>query len=164
LSEKHHKKTKNSSEEIKVKIEQTGKETSAETGNGGEPAERFLPLEKLQTQLAEKTREATDNYDKWLRSVAELDNFKKRAQKEKADLLKFCNESLLRALLPVLDNLERAVNHANQTGEKSSLLEGVEITLKQFLGALEKFGVRPIGAAGAEFNPEKHEEIGRAHV
>ncbi len=158
MSEKQHKKTKNPSDEIKVKIEEPPKETR-DSGNGREPAKEPVPLEKLETQLEEKTREAAENFDKWLRSVAELDNFKKRAQKEKADLLKFSNESLLKALLPVLDNLERAINHGREAGEKSPLLEGVEITLKQFLGALEKFGVRPIAATGEPFDPEKHEAV-----
>jgi molecular chaperone GrpE len=158
LTEKHHKKAKNSSDEIKVKIEEPGKESPA-TGDGNERAKEPLPVEKPERQLEEKTREAAENFDKWLRSVAELENFKKRAQKEKADLLKFSNESLLKALLPVLDNLERAVTHGHQAGEKSPLLEGVEITLKQFLSTLEKFGVRPISAAGEVFDPEKHEAV-----
>lgn len=159
MSEKHPKKMKSSSEEIKIKIEEPAKEAPAGAGDGNEPAAEPSPLDKLESQLEEKTREAAENYDKWLRSVAELDNFKKRAQKEKSDLLKYCSESLLRALLPVLDNLERAVNHANQSGEKSPLLEGVEMTRKQFLGVLEKFGVRPIPAAGEEFDPERHEAV-----
>ncbi len=156
MTEKHHKKQKNMSDEIKVKIEETKPGTAGEDGREKDvPA----PLEKMQSQLEEKTREAAENFDKWVRSVAELENFKKRAQKEKADLLKFSNESILKALLPVLDNLERAVHHGKETGDDSPLLEGVEITLKQFLGALEKFGVRPISAAGEEFDPEKHEAV-----
>ncbi len=163
MNEKDRHKPKNSSDEIPVKIEEPAKETGEEGGKEKEPAEggqqEPSPLTKVQTRLEEKTREAAENFDKWLRAVAELENFKKRTQKDKADLLKFGNESLLKALLPVLDNLERAIRHGREAGEKSPLLEGVEITYKQFLNVLEKFGVKPISAAGEIFDPEKHEAV-----
>jgi molecular chaperone GrpE len=119
----------------------------------------LTPQEKLQEQLAEKTREAAENYDKWLRLLAEFDNFKKRTQKEKADLMKFGNESLLRSILPILDNLERAIDHGKGSQNSSSLLEGLEITLRQFLNTLERFGVKPLSARGEVFDPEKHEAV-----
>lgn len=119
----------------------------------------LTPQEKLAEQLAEKTREAAENYDKWLRLMAEFDNFKKRTQKEKADLMKFSNESLLRSILPILDNLERAIDHGKGSKENTSLLEGLEITLRQFLNTLEKFGVKPLSTRGEVFDPEKHEAV-----
>jgi molecular chaperone GrpE len=119
----------------------------------------LTPQEKFAEQLAEKTREAAENYDKWLRLMAEFDNFKKRTQKEKADLMKFSNESLLRSILPILDNLERAIEHGKGSGENTSLLEGLEITLRQFLNTLERFGVKPLSARGEVFDPEKHEAV-----
>ncbi len=159
MNEKHHKKSKPSSE---IKAEHP----ENKLGGDERPKEPAVaekkepdPLAKIQSELEEKTREAAENYDKWLRSVAEPDNFRKRSQKEKADSLKFGNESLLRALLPVLDTLERAVEHGSKSGEKSPLLEGVEITLNQFLNVLERFGVRRISAVGEEFDPEKHEAV-----
>jgi molecular chaperone GrpE len=117
------------------------------------------PLEKLQDQLAEKSREAGENFDKWLRLRADFENFKKRVQKEKADLMKFGNESLLKDMLPILDNLERAVDHGKEARQNTPLLEGVEITLKQFLNTLERFGVKPVPAVGEVFDPEKHEAV-----
>lgn len=117
------------------------------------------PVEELQAQLEAKAREAADCYDKWLRSVAELDNYRKRVQKEKADLLKFGNESLLKAILPTLDNLERALEHGRGQAEDSAILDGVKLSLKQLLNTLEKFGVKPISAAGENFDPEKHEAV-----
>jgi molecular chaperone GrpE len=120
------------------------------------------PLEKLQDQLAEKTREANENFDKWLRLRAEFENFKKRVQKEKADLMKFGNESLLKNMLPILDNLERAVDHGKEVKQNAPLLEGVEITLKQFLNTLERFGVKAVPAVGEVFDPEKHEAVSQA--
>ena len=73
--------------------------------------------------------------------------------------MKFGNEALLRAVLPVLDNLERAIEHGKSSREAAPLLAGVEITLKQFLNTLEQFGVKPIPAVGEIFDPEKHEAV-----
>ena len=137
------------------KIQAQEQKEKAPEGEKKEPT----PQEKLQGQLAEKTREAAENYDKWLRLLAEFDNFKKRTQKEKADLMKFGNESLLRSILPILDNLERAINHGKGSQNNSSLLEGLEITLRQFLNTLERFGVKPLSARGEVFDPEKHEAV-----
>ncbi len=145
-------------------------------GNGGageEPRERGTekiekspgealeqePVEKIQARLDEKTREAEENFDKWLRSRAEFENFRKRVQKEKADTIKFGNESLLRAMLPALDNLARAIDQGKKSQEIDSLLEGVEMTHRQLLSILEKYGVTPIHAIGEPFNPEKHEAL-----
>jgi molecular chaperone GrpE len=148
---------------IKVKGEEAEQEKpQPENQKAKEPEgekKELTPLEKLQEQLAEKTREAAENYDKWLRLLAEFDNFKKRMQKEKADLMKFSNESLLRNILPILDNLERAIDHGKEARENNSLLEGLEITLKQFLNTLERFGVKPLAARGEVFDPEKHEAV-----
>jgi molecular chaperone GrpE len=169
LSEK--KKNKNSNEEQKSKgefsIEAKGKEAAGENPppegeKGQELAEEKKgppPLEKLEEQLAEKTREASENFDKWLRLRAEFENYKKRMQKEKADLMKFANESLLKSILPILDNLERAVEHGREVKGNSSLLEGVELTRKQFFSTLERFGVKAVPAVGEVFDPEKHEAI-----
>jgi molecular chaperone GrpE len=141
-----------------VREEKAGEEAAK---MGEPPAEKREqdPAKKIQAQLEEKTREAAENFDKWLRARAEFENFKKRAQKERADTIKFGNESLLQAMLPALDNLARAVEEGKKTKEIDSLLKGVEITHRQFLSVLEKYGVRPIQAVGDFFNPEKHEAL-----
>jgi molecular chaperone GrpE len=148
---------------IEAKGPEAGEEESlSESEKAKEPAEKKkepTPLERLQDQLAEKTKEATENFDKWLRLRAEFENYKKRMQKEKADLMRFGNESLLKSILPILDNLERAIDHGKELKENTSLLEGVELTLKQFLDTLERFGVKPVPARGEVFDPEKHEAI-----
>lgn len=140
-----------------------GNDGSAPEALKEEPAEEkkeeLSAEEQLRRQLAEKTREAAEFFDKWLRLRAEFENFKKRVQKEKADLLKFGNESLLRALLPVLDNLTRALDHGKEVGSDPSLVEGVELIHKQFINILERFGVKPISAVGELFDPEKHEAV-----
>ena len=132
------------------------------TGEIEGPADEKLeqdPVEKIQAQLEEKTREAAENFDKWLRLRAEFENFKRRVQKEKSDMIKFGNESLLQATLPALHNLARAVEQGRRAKEIDVLLEGVEMTHRQFLNILEKYGVTPIQAVGDIFNPEKHEAL-----
>ena len=150
-------------EEDSVEIKLEGAEgEKAPPETKAEEEQECGPLEKLQTQLEEKTREAAENFDKWLRLMAEFENFKKRMQREKADLIKFGNESLLKALLPVLDNLNRAIEHGKKAEGNSPLLEGVEMVRKEFLTILERFGVTSVQAEGEMFDPEKHEAISQA--
>lgn len=169
MSEKN-KKNKNNDEKKNLEVtlaeersgEAAGEKSVGATEKIKEPtAEKpeQTPEEKIQALLEEKTKEAAENFDKWLRLRAEFENFKKRVQREKADLMKFGSENLLKAMLPALDNLARAIDHGKNAPENDSLLEGVEITHKQFLNILEKFGVKPIQAAGEIFNPEQHEAI-----
>ncbi len=129
--------------------------------NGQEGAEQKEggSLPTLQAQLEEKTKEAAGYYEQWLRLRAEFENFKKRMEKEKADSIKFGNESLLRAILPIIDNLDRAIEHGKDLAECSSLLEGVRMTHKQFIGILERFGMKTFSAQGEIFDPERHEAL-----
>jgi molecular chaperone GrpE len=98
-------------------------------------------LDTLRQQLADKEAEAKNNYDRFLRQVAEVDNFKKRAARERDDAIRFANESLIKDLLPVVDNLERAVAHASGGGNGKPIVEGVEMVLKGLLDAMAKYGV-----------------------
>ncbi|MFB3061454.1 MAG: nucleotide exchange factor GrpE [Candidatus Binatia bacterium] len=114
-------------------------------------------IEKLRQDLAAKELEAQNNYDLYLRQVADLENFKKRIAREKDEALRYRNETLAKDLLPILDNLERAVEHAELGGNGKPFLVGVEMVLKGFLEVLEKHGVTQISAKGEPFNPQKHE-------
>ncbi len=118
-----------------------------------------IPLEKVDAELEAKAKDAAEWHDKLLRLGAEFENYKKRMQKEKSDLMKFGNESLLKAVLPILDNLERTINHGKKMNENGPLLQAVEITLRQLLNILERFGVKPVAAVGEAFDPEKHEAV-----
>ncbi|WP_305042182.1 nucleotide exchange factor GrpE [Geoalkalibacter sp.] len=119
-------------------------------------------LAELGRALDECREEARRNHDLYLRAAADLDNFRKRAQREREDLAKFANERILREVLPVMDNLERAVEHARQEGsDVRTLLEGVEMTLGQFAKVLEKFGVTPVSSLGEAFDPARHEAMGQ---
>lgn len=108
--------------------------------------------EELAAELAE-LKERT------LRQAAELENFKKRSEREKADFLKRANEGLVRDLLPVLDNLERALAHARENAELPSLLEGMELVHSELLKTLERHGLEPVEALGQPFNPDLHEAM-----
>jgi len=113
----------------------------------------------LKRQIEEKELEAKNNYDRFLRQAAELENFKKRALRERDELARFANESLIKDLLPVVDNLERAIAHAAGGGNGKPLVEGVEMVLKGLLDVLAKHGVTQISAAGQSFDPAKHEAM-----
>ncbi len=135
-------------------------EAAEETSEqGAEDRSVASELEELRQQLEKKVSEARENYDRFLRQVAELENFKKRAVREKGEALRYANENLIKDLLPILDNLERAVDHAKGGSDGKPLVEGVEMVLKAFLDALNKHGVTQISAKGQPFDPERHEAI-----
>jgi molecular chaperone GrpE len=115
--------------------------------------------EALRRRLDAKTLEAKENYDRLLRQAADIENYKKRAAREKADSIRYGNESLVRELLPVLDNLERALGYAKEGGDGHPLLEGIELVRKSLLETLSRHGVNPIAALGERFDPAKHEAV-----
>ncbi len=117
-------------------------------------------LKVLQDEIELKSREYNDLYNKYLMVVADFDNYKKRVVKEKADVVTYGNEELIKELLYVLDNLERALEHSESAEETGPIVEGIKLVHKQFLSALEKFGVRPIKASrGERFDPKLHQAI-----
>jgi molecular chaperone GrpE len=121
-------------------------------------------LAGIKQALAAKTDEAQGLQEKYLRLAAEFDNFKKLAQKEQREFSRFANENILKELLPIIDNLERAIQSAKEQKENRSsngLIQGVELTLKQFLEALTKFGVQPIASVGEPFDPTHHQAVAR---
>jgi molecular chaperone GrpE len=113
----------------------------------------------LRTQLQEKEAEAKANYDLFLRERADLENFKRRMQRDKVEALRFANEPVIRDLLPILDNLDRAVTHARGDGNSQSLIEGVALVLRSFLEIVEKHGVSRVSAKGQLFDPAKHQAM-----
>jgi molecular chaperone GrpE len=97
--------------------------------------------------------------DKYLRLAAEFENYKRLAQREQSESIRFGNELLLKNLLPIIDNLERAIRCAKDAGTSGPLLEGVELTHKQFLETVSKQGVRPICSKGNPFDPAVHQAV-----
>jgi molecular chaperone GrpE len=114
---------------------------------------------ELQRALTTKTEEYKELNDKYLRLAAEFDNFKRLAQRDQRDQIRFGNEQLLKELLPVVDNLERAIMASRNGGSPDVLIQGVDLTLKQLTGALTRFHVIPVETVGQPFNPATHQAV-----
>lgn len=127
--------------------EQMSEELPIEAGDEGDAISVVAALEK----------DKKDNWDKYLRAIADLDNMRKRTKREIEDARFDSKLKVLKEMLPVVDNLERALEHA--ASEASPLAEGVQLVLRQFQTALEKLDVIPIEAAGQLFDPKLHEAI-----
>jgi len=113
------------------------------------------PEEKIEKAETE-TKEA---YDRFLRASAELENYKKRTQKEMAEFRKYANASLVKELLGVVDNLERAIESSNGSNEEGQLSEGLDLTLKELLKIFKTFHASPIEALGKPFDPCYHQAM-----
>jgi molecular chaperone GrpE len=124
-----------------------------------ERKEREKEIEELKKKVEEKEKEVKEHHDRLLRVAADFDNYKKRAAREKEEWVKFANEDLIKSILPFVDNLERALNHSEKTEDIQSLIEGIKLTIQQFLKILNKFGVSPIESLGKPFDPTMHEAM-----
>jgi molecular chaperone GrpE len=122
--------------------------------------ERVEEIQRLREALEAKTHEVEAQQDRYLRAVAEFDNVRKRSVREREEYVRYANESLLRDLLPVLDNLDRALQAA-RAETTTSLTTGVELIQRELLRVLEKFGLTPFTSMGQPFDPERHEAIAR---
>jgi molecular chaperone GrpE len=118
-------------------------------------------IRRLREALEAKTREAEEHRDRYLRAAAEFDNARKRAAREREEYTRYANESLLRELLPVLDNFERALQAARGEPAAAAVTAGVELIQRELLRVLEKFGVTSFTSVGQPFDPERHEAIAR---
>jgi molecular chaperone GrpE len=98
--------------------------------------------------------------ERYLRLAADFENFRRRKNQELRDSARYANEEAAKALLPVLDNLRRAVAHASEAGTEEFFVSGLELVVREFEAALEKLGVVPIDAEGQPFDPSLHEAIG----
>jgi molecular chaperone GrpE len=139
--------------------------TSTATTPAGEeataPTEPSTPEEliiQLQEQLAAKETEVRDNWDRFVRERADLENFRKRTNREKEELLNYGNKSLIEEILPIVDNLERALAHATEDGQ-SAVVEGIRMTHVMLVAALKKFGVTPLESVGSAFDPAFHQAM-----
>ncbi|MEO5864933.1 MAG: nucleotide exchange factor GrpE [Nitrospiraceae bacterium] len=114
---------------------------------------------ELQLALAAKAEEVRGLNDKYLRLAAEFDNYKRLIQRDQRDQIRFGNEPLLKELLPVVDNLERAIKSSREGGGNEVLIQGVDLTLKQLTSALTKFHVIPVETVGRPFDPATHQAV-----
>jgi molecular chaperone GrpE len=135
-------------------MESADDRTPTVAGPSGTAADLPSGTEELQRQLAEKN-------DRLLRALAEADNIRRRAQRDREDAVRFAAEGLVRDLIPVLDNLDRALAAARGAGEASGIVDGVELIRREFLKVLERNGVTRYSAVGQRFDPNQHEAIAR---
>jgi molecular chaperone GrpE len=127
-------------------------------GDQGQP----LKAEELHASLEAKEKEAAENYDRYLRAMAEMDNFRKRAARDKEDAIKYGNEKLIKDILPILDSLDRALHQASEMTARNNFeafQQGLELIHSQILGCLERHGVVKVTAKGEEFDPDKHQAL-----
>ena len=118
------------------------------------------PLKEMESKIKSLEEEAKETYDRFLRVSAEFENYKKRSAREMSEFKKFANESLIKELLLVVDNMERAINSSKDEGNSNnSLVEGVNMTLKELLKIFEKFGVKQVESLGKPFDPNFHQAV-----
>jgi molecular chaperone GrpE len=113
----------------------------------------------LEEQLAAAKKEAAGNYDRYVRALADLENFRRRVAREKEELRQFASASLLEGLLPILGNLQLGLAAARQQTDPKTVVDGVAMVLEQLKGVLERHGLREVNPAGQKFDPHLHEAI-----
>jgi molecular chaperone GrpE len=119
-------------------------------------------LKEMEARFEAKEEEAKETYDRLLRVSADFENYKKRSSREMEEFRKYANQSLLKEMLSVVDNLELAINSSNDgKNTDKTLIEGLNLTLNEILRVFEKFNVTPIEAQGKTFDPAYHEAVMR---
>ncbi|MBR2300787.1 MAG: nucleotide exchange factor GrpE, partial [Bacteroidaceae bacterium] len=162
MSKKNKKEEKlNEENNFEEKIEEAvvnNEEVANEQANE-QPDEECTEEEKLQNQLNEANEKIATLEDKYLRQVAEFDNYRKRTLKEKAELIKNGGEKTIESILPVLDDFERALANMAKDDNAQEILTGVELIYNKFMGILKQNGLQKIETQGEDFNTDYHEAI-----
>ncbi len=147
-------------ENINTKVDATNEEiTNEETATAEQENTELTTEEKLQKELDEANEKVAALEDKYLRQVAEFDNYRKRTIKEKAELIKNGSERAIESILPVLDDFERALSNMAKDENASEIMTGVELIYNKFVGILKQNGLQKIETEGADFNTDYHEAI-----
>ncbi|MCD4813077.1 nucleotide exchange factor GrpE [bacterium] len=118
-------------------------------------------ISALKKAIKEQEEKANLNYDRYLRALAELENYKKRMNRDRTDLLRYAGEDLLMEILPVVDNLERTLEHTQKSTDVKKVIEGVQLIYRQFIKSLEKSGVTRIEKTPCVFDPAIHQALQR---
>ena len=154
---------KSKATQVEAEVEGAALAAADEAANGGaEPvADQPLTAPDPEQLLAETKAEASELREQLLYAHAEVENFKKRTEKRYREMLDYAAEPLLKDLMPVLDNLERASAHAHEGGAEgfAALLEGLDHVLSQFGETLARHGAEPVPTEGAKFDPAVHEAL-----
>ncbi|NNK84815.1 MAG: nucleotide exchange factor GrpE [Desulfobacterales bacterium] len=151
----------------KIKIEtepnQTGDKDGVFNKSNSEkkkPDVAVDPLKEIQGELESAKQETRETYERFLRISAEFENYKKRSAREMDDFRKFANQSLIKEMLAVVDNLERALTSSNgNSSVDKCMTDGVNLTLREILKVFEKFNVKPIESIGQPFDPNFHQAM-----
>ena len=146
-------------EESNIKPTRSQSEEKTDLKEPREKPLESMTKEELMEAFKEMKEKATKNYDLYLRSLADIENMKKRNAKDKEEWVKYSNESLIKDILPVLDNLEKALSHSQEGNSIRALREGVDLTLKGLKEGLGKSGLTEVDALGLPFDPCVHEAV-----
>lgn len=122
-------------------------------------AERDAEIEELRARVDDLAKERDDLKARLLRKQADMENFRKRKEREKEEMRKYGSDKLVLDLLPAIDNLERALDHAEKTAEESSIADGVRMVYKQLQSSMIKHGISSFESVGERFDPQRHEAI-----
>ncbi len=150
--------TKDKEKQTKKTEKEKSKEKTTRKNKNADSKEK-KKIKELQDKTEALELEKNALKDQYLRKIAEFDNYKKRTEKEFLAHLEFANEGLITELLPVIDDFERSLDHADKDENKDSLKAGIELIYKKFMAVLTKKGLKPIEAVGQEFDPEKHQAL-----
>lgn len=144
-----------------VGAETSGAPSKADEEAGSDSARAEVTPEERTARLVKENEELQDKY---VRLLADFDNFKKRSSKEKSEIIRFGNEDLLKDILPIVDNIERLLTYSYQESSWKSFQEGIELLLEDIGKTLANYGVEPIDALGKAFDPNLHEAMQRAET
>lgn len=129
------------------------------TPSASEPNQPGSEVQALQAELDQAHAKFEETWQMYLQARADVDNIRRRSERELAKAHKFALEEFVKALLPVKDSLEMGLNASSQQADVAQLTEGVELTLKMLASVLEKFGVQEVNPQGEKFNPDVHEAM-----
>ena len=127
--------------------------------DGGGESQPGGEVDTLRAQLAEKDKEIAELKDKYLRTLADSENARKRIRQQSEESVRIQRESILRDLLPIIDNLERALAAARSGTEGKTIVDGVEMTVRALIDFLRAQGVTPLQSVGQSFDPNRHEAV-----
>ena len=163
-------------ETAQADVEQPAEQQSTENEANAQAAEQQVPapesaenggfdeLETLRSELDKEREQSQANLDRALRAQAEMENLRKRTTRDVENAHKYALDKFVNELLPIIDSLELGMAAAEGIDGNKELLEGMQLTLKMFLTALEKFGVNQLSPEGEKFNPEQHEAVSMQEV
>ena len=146
-------------EDVTLEQEQTESQAEETVEETTETSEQEVSEEEQHEEKDPKDAKIEELNDRLVRNMAEFDNFRKRSEKEKAQMCEIGAKSIIEKILPVIDNFERGLGTVSEEEKESAFVQGIEQIYKQFLTALDEAGVKPIEAVGKEFNPDFHNAV-----